>query len=69
MGTAKFSIYLNKPILPAVIYGSHLVWPRGKLFFSWPRKIKVLILKPIYPTRFIKEKTLARKLYKKLQKK
>ena len=69
MGTAKFSIYLNKPILPAVIYGSHLVWPRGKLFFSWPRKIKVLILKPIYPTSFIKEKTLAKKLYKKLQKK
>ena len=56
MGTAKFSIYLNKPILPAVIYGSHLVWPRGKLFFGWPRKIKVLILKPIYPTSFIKEK-------------
>ena len=56
MGTAKFSVYLNKPILPAVIYGSHLVWPRGKLFFSWPRKIKVSILKPIYPASFIKEK-------------
>ena len=56
LGTAKFSIYLNKPILPAVIYGSHLVWPKGKLFFSWPRKIKVLILEPIYPTSFIEEK-------------
>ena len=56
LGTAKFSIHLNKPILPAVIYGSHLVWPRGKIFFSWPKKIKVVILKPIYPNRFLKEK-------------
>ena len=56
LGTAKFSIHLNKPILPAVIYGSHLVWPRGKVFFSWPKKIKVVILKPIYPSSFLKEK-------------
>ena len=26
------------------------------MFFSWPRKIKGLILRPIYPTSFIKEK-------------
>ena len=56
LGTAKFSIHLNKPILPAVIYGSHLVWPRGQIFFSRPRKIKVIILKPIYPGKFLKEK-------------
>ena len=56
LGTAKFSIQLNKPILPAVIYGSQLVWPRGKIFFSWPKKIKIIILKPIYPDRFLKEK-------------
>ncbi len=56
LGTAKFSIHLNKPILPAVIYGSHLVWPRGKVFFSWPKKIKVIILKPVYPHMFLKEK-------------
>tara|TARA_B100001093_G_C26810251_1_gene1007274 strand:- start:1028 stop:1759 length:732 start_codon:yes stop_codon:yes gene_type:complete len=56
LGTARFSIHLNKPILPAVIYGSHLVWPRGKIFFGWPKKIKVIILKPIYPDRFLKEK-------------
>ena len=56
LGTAKFSIHLNKPILPAVIYGSHLVWPRGQIFFSWPKKIKVVILKPIYPGNFLKEK-------------
>ena len=68
MGTAKFSIYLDKPILPAVIYGSHLVWPRGKLFFSWPRKIKVLILKPIYPTSFIKEKNPSEEAIKKAEK-
>ena len=67
-GTARFSIYLDKPILPAVIYGSHLVWPRGKLFFSWPRKIKVLILKPIYPTSFIKVKNPSEKAIKKAEK-
>ena len=68
LGTAKFSIHLNKPILPAVIYGSHLVWPRGKLFFSWPRKIKVLILKPIYPTSFIKVKNPSEEAIKKAEK-
>ena len=67
-GTARFSIYLDKPILPAVIYGSHLVWPRGKLFFSWPRKIKVLILKPIYPTSFIKVKNPSEEAIKKAEK-
>ena len=56
LGTAKFSIHLDKPILPAVIYGSHKVWPRGKVFFSWPRKIKVFILKPLYPNQFLKNK-------------
>ena len=55
LGTARFSIHLNKPILPAVIYGSHLVWPRGNFFFNRPRRIKVSILKPIYPSMFLKE--------------
>jgi len=55
LGAARFAVNLNKPILPAVIYGSHKVWPRGKIFFSWPRKIKVFILKPIYPNTFIKK--------------
>jgi len=55
LGAARFAVNLNKPILPAVIYGSHKVWPRGKVFFSWPRKIKVFILKPIYPNAFIKK--------------
>ena len=68
LGTAKFSIHLNKPILPAVIYGSHLVWPRGKIFFSWPKKIKVIILKPIYPSRFLKEKNPRQRLYTKSNK-
>ena len=52
-GAAMFSINLNKPILPAVIYGSHKVWPKGKVFFSLPKNIHVHILKPIYPSRFI----------------
>ena len=54
LGAARFSIDLKTPILPLVIYGSHKVWPRGKTFFGWPRKIKVLILKPIYPHKFLK---------------
>ena len=53
LGTAKFAIHLKKPVVPAVIYGSHKVWPRGKFFFSWPRKIQVNILKPVYPDTFL----------------
>ena len=53
LGAARFSIDLNKPILPLVIYGSHKVWPRGKTLFGWPRKIEVFILKPIYPRDFL----------------
>ncbi len=55
-GAASFSFNLKKPILPAVIYGSHKIWPRGKVFFSWPTKINVYILEPIYPDSFIKSK-------------
>ena len=55
-GAASFSINLNKPILPAVIYGSHKIWPRGKIFFGLPTKINVYILEPIYPDSFIKSK-------------
>ena len=69
LGTAKFSIHLNKPILPAVIYGSHLVWPRGQIFFSWPKKIKVIILKPIYPGNFLKEKNPSKDSIQKATKK
>jgi long-chain acyl-CoA synthetase len=52
-GAARFALNLNKPILPAVIYGSHKVWPKGKLFFGLPTKIKVFILEPIYPASFL----------------
>lgn len=52
-GAASFSAKLNKPILPAVIHGSHKIWPRGKIFFSWPTKIRVYILDPIYPESFL----------------
>ena len=52
-GAASFSINLNKPILPAVIYGSHKIWPRGKIFFGLPTKINVYILEPIYPGSFL----------------
>jgi len=52
-GAARFALNLNKPILPAVIYGSHKIWPRGKVFFGLPTKIKVFILEPIYPGSFL----------------
>ena len=52
-GAASFAVKLNKPILPAVIHGSHKIWPRGKIFFSWPTKIHVYILDPIYPESFL----------------
>ena len=52
-GAARFALNLNKPILPAVIYGSHKIWPRGKVFFGLPTKIRVFILEPIYPTSFL----------------
>ena len=52
-GTAKFSIQLNRPILPAVIFGSHNVWPKGQVFFSLPSRIKVILLKPVYPDKFM----------------
>ena len=52
-GAARFALNLNKPILPAVIYGSHKIWPRGKLFFGLPTKISVFILEPIYPASFL----------------
>ena len=54
-GAASFSINLNKPILPAVIYGSHKIWPRGKIFFGLPTKINVYILEPIYPESFLND--------------
>jgi len=53
-GAATFSLNLDKPILPAVIHGSHKIWPRGKFFFGLPTKINVYILEPIYPRSFLK---------------
>ena len=53
-GAATFSLNLDKPILPAVIHGSHKIWPRGKIFFGLPTKINVYILEPIYPRSFLK---------------
>jgi len=52
-GAARFALNLNKPILPAVIYGSHKIWPRGKVLFGLPTRIKVFILEPIYPASFL----------------
>ncbi|MBT3229639.1 MAG: 1-acyl-sn-glycerol-3-phosphate acyltransferase [Candidatus Marinimicrobia bacterium] len=51
-GAARFSMNLGVPILPAVIFGSHKAWPRGK-FLMRPTAIEVYILEPIYPETFL----------------
>lgn len=51
-GASKFALDLGVPILPAVIFGSHKAWPRGK-FLMRPTGIEVYILEPIYPETFL----------------
>tara|TARA_Y100000817_G_scaffold307863_1_gene294820 strand:- start:1597 stop:2319 length:723 start_codon:yes stop_codon:yes gene_type:complete len=53
-GAARFSLALNKPIVPIFIYGSFRAWPRGKVFMR-PCRIKINILEPIYPNDYISE--------------
>ena len=55
-GAARFSLDLEVPILPAVIYGSHKAWPRGN-FLMRPTGIEVYILEPIYPANFLETDT------------
>ena len=52
-GASTFAINLNKPILPAVIFGSHKAWPKDKIFMK-PSKIVIYILEPLYPKSFLK---------------
>ena len=51
-GAASFSLNLNAPILPAVIYGSHKAWPKDKIFMR-TTSIRVYILEPIFPDSFL----------------
>ena len=53
-GAARFSLALNKPIVPIFIYGSFRAWPRGKVFMR-PCRITIIILEPIYPNDYISE--------------
>ena len=53
-GAARFSLALNKPIVPIFIYGSFRAWPRGKIFMR-PCRITINILEPIYPNDYISE--------------
>ena len=53
-GAARFSLALNKPIVPLFIYGSFRAWPRGKVFMRRCR-ITINILEPIYPNDYISE--------------
>jgi 1-acyl-sn-glycerol-3-phosphate acyltransferase len=47
-GTAKFSMGLDIPILPAAIIGTEKAWPRGERFMR-PTHIIIKILPPIKP--------------------
>ena len=53
-GAARFSLALNKPIVPIFIYGSFRAWPRGRIFMR-PCRITINILEPIYPNDYISE--------------
>lgn len=49
-GAFKLSVTTGKAILPAVIFHTNEVLPRGKGFFFWPRPVEMHFLPPIYPT-------------------
>ena len=51
-GAARFSLALNKPIVPIYIDGSSKSWPKGKIFMR-PCKITINILEPIDPNDYI----------------
>tara|TARA_B100000902_G_C27101353_1_gene808956 strand:+ start:387 stop:920 length:534 start_codon:yes stop_codon:yes gene_type:complete len=51
-GAARFSLALNKPIVPLYIHGSSKSWPKGKIFMR-PCKITINILEPIDPNDYI----------------
>ena len=53
-GAARFSLALNKPIVPIFIHGSFRAWPRGKVFMR-PCRITINILEPMYPNDYISE--------------
>lgn len=51
-GPALASIELGLPIVPAHISGTHIAWPKGRVFMK-PTKIEVHVGKPIYPKIFL----------------
>ena len=51
-GASSFAVSLDKPILPAVIFGSHKAWPKDQILMR-PSEIIVYILEPIYPKSFL----------------
>ena len=51
-GPARLAIGTGEKILPAVITGTGLLWPKGKIIFK-PGKINVYILPPLDPKTFI----------------
>ena len=48
-GAFRLAKETGKPVLPAVIFNSAKVLPKGKPFFFWPAKIKMHFLEPILP--------------------
>ena len=51
-GPARLAIGTGEKILPAVITGTGLLWPKGKIIFK-PGKINVYILPPLDPNSFL----------------
>ena len=56
-GAAIFSAKLQLPLIPIYIKGALEAWPKGK-FFIRPKKIKIFIGKPIYPSNVIPKEDL-----------
>ena len=46
-GAFKLSAATNTPILPAVIFNTAKVLPRGKAFYFWPTRIEMHFLPPV----------------------
>ena len=51
-GPARLAIGAGEKILPAVITGPGILWPKGKIIFK-PGEINVYILPPLDPNSFL----------------
>ena len=54
-GAFRLALETNTPILPVLIDGTGAVLPRKGFIFSSGHKLKMKILKPIYPAEFVSD--------------